>query len=108
MESRFPMTDDTTHRDAWNDEAKILCEFEVRCHKLWKLLDPTPIDDVRYCPECERDVHSVRTQEEYRQHAEQGHCVAVRLHPRGAAERDDCRGVMMGRPRSTLPSIRWD
>ncbi len=79
---------------AWNDEAKIRCAFRFKCPKVWDNLQPTHQDGIRHCPECDRDVHSALTEEEFRRHADEGQCVAVRvLQARGPEE--DYKEVFM-------------
>jgi hypothetical protein len=67
----------------WNTQAKISCEFSFKCPKQWDWLDPTAIEGIRHCSECDRDVHLALTQEDVRRHAEDGHCVAVRVFRNG-------------------------
>ena len=72
---------------AWNDEAKISCAFRFKCPKVWDNLRPTQQEGIRHCPECNRDVHLALTEEDFRRHADEGQCVAVRvLHPVLSAE----------------------
>ena len=55
------------------------CErmFRKRCPQSWRILDSTPVADVRHCRECDRDVHLCRTPAEFVAHGERGHCVAI-------------------------------
>jgi hypothetical protein len=57
----------------------VKCEFKFKCPKAWNLLQPTHVDGIRHCPACDRDVHLAVTEEDFRTHAIQGHCVAVPL-----------------------------
>ncbi len=34
---------------------------------------------ITHCPECDRDVHLALTEEDFRRHADEGRCVAVRV-----------------------------
>lgn len=63
----------------WNDEARIACQFAFKCPKTWDRLTPTAHTYIRHCSACERDVHLAQTEEDFRRHAEGGHCVAVRV-----------------------------
>lgn len=63
----------------WNDAHKISCEFVFQCPRTWDRFTPTEQENIRHCSECDRDVHLVLTEEEFRRHAEGGHCVAVRV-----------------------------
>jgi len=40
----------------WNPAAKISCEFSFKCPKQWDRLQPTVVEGVRHCSECDRDV----------------------------------------------------
>ena len=64
---------------AWNDEDIIKCHFSFQCPRTWGQLTPTNTESIRHCSECERDVHIALTEEDFRHHAEEGHCVATRL-----------------------------
>ena len=64
---------------AWNDVAKISCEFRFKCPKVWDNLQLTQQEGIRHCPECNRDVHLARTEEDFRRHADEGQRVAVRV-----------------------------
>lgn len=64
---------------SWNDEARIACEFAFKCPKQWDRLVSTATEGIRHCPECDRDVHLALTEEDFRRHADGGHCVAVRV-----------------------------
>lgn len=63
----------------WNEEARISCQFAVKCPKSWARLTPTEDAAIRHCPECERDVHLALTEKDFRRSAEEGQCVAVRV-----------------------------
>lgn len=65
----------------WNDEARISCEFTFKCPKVWSRLQPTSVEGVRHCQECQREVHLALTEDDFKRHAEGGHCVAVRVVP---------------------------
>ncbi len=62
---------------AWNEEARISCRFKLKCPKVWRLLQPTEREGVRHCSECDRDVHLALTEENFRQHSDEGRCIAV-------------------------------
>lgn len=63
----------------WNDEARIACQFSFRCPQTWERLALTKNPSIRDCSECERDVHLALTEEDFRRHGQEGHCVAVRV-----------------------------
>ena len=73
------MTDEHNRPLAWNDEARISCAFSFKCPKTWDRLTPTANASIRHCSECDRDVHLALTEEDFRRHAEEGQCVAVRV-----------------------------
>jgi uncharacterized protein (TIGR02996 family) len=54
-------------------------DFAFLCSKRWSQLQPTEDAAVRFCSECRRNVHYCAKIEEARDHAWQGHCVAVDL-----------------------------
>ena len=62
---------------SWNEEARIRCSFRFKCPKLWDRLQPTEVEGIRHCPECERDVHLALTEEAFRRHSDEGRCIAV-------------------------------
>jgi uncharacterized protein (TIGR02996 family) len=55
------------------------CEprFKFVCTQRWEQLLPTKVAAVRFCEECHKKVHYCHNIEEARDHADQGHCVAV-------------------------------
>lgn len=53
--------------------------FKFQCPMRWDLLQLTGQADIRYCPQCDQEVHYCKTDEEMIQHAEAGHCVARRM-----------------------------
>ena len=81
----------------WNDEANIRCLLSFTCPQIWSRLAATDTPDRRHCKECDRDVHLVRDEEDFFQHAAHGHCVAVLLTP-DAASRPE--GLLLGSPSS--------
>lgn len=78
------MTEDRSRFDAL-----ISCQFTFTCPKSWERLVPTNNPGIRHCPQCDRDVHLALTESHFRTHAEERHCVAVRvLKPEGDKEAD--------------------
>lgn len=69
------MTNDDS--PAWNEEARITCQFRFKCPQVWNRLQPTQVESVRHCTECQRDVHLALTEEDFRKHSEEGRCIAV-------------------------------
>ena len=63
----------------WNEEVRIICQFAFKCPRRWTRLTPTHDTGIRHCSECERDVHLALTEEHFRQAAEEGRCLAVRV-----------------------------
>lgn len=62
---------------SWDEEARISCRFRFKCPQVWGRLQPSDVEGVRHCPECERDVHLAMTEEDFRRHSEEGRCIAV-------------------------------
>ena len=52
-------------------------QFELVCHREWDDLTSTGGAGVRFCEECEQNVHYCDTIVAARRHAQLGHCVAV-------------------------------
>ena len=77
----------TTAQDPnWNDEARIRCEFTLRCPKVWNRLQRTAVEGVRYCSECDRDVFLVLTEKDLQRYANAGHCVAIPVKGEGESD----------------------
>ena len=93
------MTDDNGQPGAWNEEARISCDFSFQCPKTWERLSPTGHDGIRHCPECDRDVHLALTEEVFRQHASEGLCVVVRVLQVNVPEEDREEVFMLGNPK---------
>lgn len=55
------------------------CEnrFLFQCPERWDQLSPTEVGGVRFCQTCRERVYYCSTIEEAKEHAGQGHCVAV-------------------------------
>ena len=62
---------------AWDEDARIRCEFRFKCPQVWERLQPTTTEGIRYCPECRRDVYLALTGEDFRKHRDEGRCIAV-------------------------------
>ena len=72
---------------AWNETARIACNFSFRCPRAWDHLSLTDNADIRHCLECDRDVYLALTEQDFRQYANEGRCVAVKvLQPELSAE----------------------
>ena len=64
------------------------CEFAFKCPMLWKSLDATKDENIRFCGECKRNVFFCANGEELREHAGRGECVAL----------DRLEGLVIGQP----------
>lgn len=64
----------------------VLNLFEFVCDKRWDEMTPTEDQAVRRCGQCQQNVHYCDTLAVARQHADQGHCIAVDL---GIIRRED-------------------
>jgi uncharacterized protein (TIGR02996 family) len=51
--------------------------FRFQCPMTWSALEATERDGVRHCTGCQRDVYYALTVGEAREHAKNGHCVAL-------------------------------
>jgi len=82
---------------AWNDDARIECQLSFKCPRTWGKLTPTETEGIRHCSECDRDVHLALTEINFRRHADDGHCVAVRVFRLGLlAEENEEEGLLLG------------
>jgi uncharacterized protein (TIGR02996 family) len=73
--------------------------FEFLCDKRWNNLDPTDDPAVRFCTGCSQKVHYCDTLRVAREHAEEGHCIAIDL---GVIRRKrdlEPEMALLGRPR---------
>ena len=68
--------------------------FEFVCDKRWDEMTPTEDQAVRRCDQCEQNVHYCDTITVAREHAQQGHCIAVDL------------GIIR-RENDLAPRLRW-
>jgi uncharacterized protein (TIGR02996 family) len=69
------------HREAW-----VRRQFDFVCNQEWDEMTPTGDAAVRHCERCKENVHYCDTITVAREHARQGHCVAVDL---GIIRRDN-------------------
>jgi uncharacterized protein (TIGR02996 family) len=53
--------------------------FDVLCHLRWTDLRMTEDPTIRFCDRCEKNVHYCETIRQARDHAWEGHCIAVDL-----------------------------
>ncbi|MEY4705951.1 MAG: hypothetical protein RL042_2156 [Nitrospirota bacterium] len=81
---------------SWNEEANIRCLLRYACPQLWSRLAATDTPDRRHCDQCDRDVHLVRNEKDFIQHAAHWHCVAV---PVMLDDSSDSEGFAIGSPR---------
>ena len=80
-------------------EEQIRCMFKFVCPNQWHELQKTEQDDVKYCNECQQDVHWVQSEQELSNYAAQGHCVAYTLPKDTQSGTDDFIEVtMLGDP----------
>lgn len=72
------------------------CDFSYLCPKQWEKLEATDQPTVRFCENCQKNVHYCTTVREARDLASEGHCVAV--DPRQPRRPDDLetRPMLMG------------
>ncbi len=80
------MAFDQGSQPLWNEESKISCEFTFRCPRQWETFGLTDQENVRHCSVCDRDVHLVTSEDEFRHQAQEGRCVALKVHASGVDE----------------------
>lgn len=80
----------------WNSEETLSCEFVLQCPRTWEQFTSTDHPNIRHCCSCDRAVHLVTTEEDFRRHADGGHCVAVRV----LREREDNSRLYVGQIRT--------
>jgi hypothetical protein len=54
------------------------CTFKFECPLKWENLEPIS-GKIRFCNKCDRKVHLVQTEEEFRKRAARGECIAVEV-----------------------------
>ncbi len=57
------------------------CSFKFRCTQTWQRLDVTSEADVRFCKECQKDVHLVTTLSELYACLKNDFCIAIPFEP---------------------------
>ena len=53
------------------------CKFKFRCTQQWGLLERTEVSRIRYCVECESEVHRCETDKQLAAAVRNGLCVAI-------------------------------
>jgi hypothetical protein len=81
---------------SWNEEARITCQFRFKCPQFWDRLQPSAEEEVRHCPECQRDVYLALTEEDFRKHSDEGRCMAVPVVRNSPQGDSDEPGYWMG------------
>ena len=81
-----------------SEENWIACNFSFQCPQRWDRLAATADTHVRHCSECSRDMHLVSTEEQFKSHAAEGHCVAVQR-PKSQKLAVGESGTVVGQPR---------
>lgn len=77
------------------------CEFAFRCNAKWEELAPTGRFSVRFCNDCEKEVHRCDTEEELLQAIRSNLCVAI-SQPYPQAGEEEFR-MLMGSMRARTP-----
>lgn len=96
--------------DARVDSAEFCWAF--KCPQQWQDLRPTEVGAVRYCTQCQMQVHYCETQAELAEHVKLRHCVAMPP-PEGQEDITFDLGIVDFSPRSEAPGedqgdeIRW-
>ena len=80
-------------------QGRIRLRFDFVCDKRWDELTTTDDRAVRFCEGCKQAVHYCDTITVARNHARQGHCIAVDLGiPRREGDVNSTRMMTLGRP----------
>lgn len=58
------------------------CNFKFRCTQKWQLLEVTTEVDVRFCKECQKEVHLVKSLPDLYAFLKNDFCVAIPFDPR--------------------------
>ncbi len=75
------------------------CQFAFRCPKTWDTLQQTDAGDVRFCTDCEKNVHFCRTEGELAEAIRKNRCVAIILAKEDRPEEQaDATGYSIGEP----------
>ena len=89
-----------------NSQRSMLISFNYLCDRRWQDMQPTEQLAVRYCDSCRESVHYCDTIMAARQHAGEGHCIAVDL---GVIRRkDDLEPPRMWLGRPSAATIRQE
>lgn len=67
------MDDKKLSSELWNCPSK----FQFQCPREWKMLARTDDAAVRYCSACAQNVYLCGTPQDFIEHGNKGHCVAV-------------------------------
>jgi hypothetical protein len=57
------------------------CNFKFRCTKTWQLLEVTGEAGVRFCEDCQKDVHLVKSRADLHECLKNDFCVAIPFDP---------------------------
>ena len=57
------------------------CNFKFRCTQKWQLLEVTSEAGVRFCPECQKDVHLVKSSADLYEFLKNDFCIAIPFEP---------------------------
>lgn len=76
------------------------CRFGYRCTNLWELMDSTLLDNVRFCQQCEREVHFCSTDAELADAIRHNFCVAIETND---ADEEATGPMLIGLPESLGP-----
>lgn len=74
------------------------CPFAYRCERQWTQLKKTADPDVRFCTECQQEVHRCHTDAELTQAIALNRCVALRLDDFLQADGELAMGMMAPPP----------
>ena len=90
----------TPQRGMKKPGSRVSSDSSVR--RVWNRLQPTQVESVRHCTECQRDVHLALTEEDFRKHSEEGRCIAVPVLQNNTEGDSDRAGLLAGTGRHAL------
>ncbi len=71
--------------------------LQFKCDQEWESLDRTSDRYMRYCRKCDHRVYFCRTEDQFRNHASSGHCVAIAVTTPGDLK-NEIRSLGVPRP----------
>jgi len=70
------------------------CKVKYRCPKTWDSLDATEESHIRYCGECDQNVHFCKNESELFQAIKNDWCVAIPIDSEGSSSIVEMGGIV--------------